>query len=213
MHPELVPRHRLGRDDDRVALLDLHVRVVVVGHPRQGRHRLALAARAEDHRLLGPQELELVGLDHQLVPDLEVAEVSRDVDVLPQRAADQADLPPCLVGHVHGLLDAVDVGGEGGDEDPAFALGNQVAEDLADRALRLGHARALGVGRIAEQQVDAAVPELGELAEVGAEAVDRRVVDLVVAGRDHKPARRLQRDGDRVRDRVRHADELRLVRP
>ena len=122
VHPQLVPRHRLRRDDDRVALLDLHVRVVVVGHPRQRRHRLALAARAEDHRLLGPQELELVGLDQQLVADLEVAEVARDVHVLPQRAADEADLPPGLVGDVHGLLDAVDVGGEGRDEDPALAL-------------------------------------------------------------------------------------------
>ena len=46
------PGHRLRRDDDRVALLDLHVRVVVVGHARQRRHRLALAAGAEDHRLV-----------------------------------------------------------------------------------------------------------------------------------------------------------------
>ena len=43
------------------------------------------------------------------------------------------------------------------------------------------HARPLGVRRVAEQQVDAAVAELGELADVGLQAVDRRVVELVVA--------------------------------
>ena len=35
VHAELVPRHRLRRDDDRVALLDLDVLVVVVGHARE----------------------------------------------------------------------------------------------------------------------------------------------------------------------------------
>ena len=66
----------------------------------------------------------------------------------------------------------------------------------------------LRVGRVAEQQVDAAVPDLGELADVGALPVDRRVVELVVAGVDDPSARRLQDDGGRVGDRVRHADQL-----
>ena len=67
---------------------------------------------------------------------------------------------------------------------------------------------ALGVRRVAEQQVDAAVADLGELADVGALAVDRRVVDLVVAGVHDPPARRLEDDGGRIGDRMRHADEL-----
>ena len=72
---------------------------------------------------------------------------------------------------------------------------------------------ALGVRRVAEQEVDAAVADLGELADVGALAVDRRVVDLVVA-RVHDPAaRRLEHDGGGIRDRVRHADELDPERP
>ena len=94
-----------------------------------------------------------------------------------------------------------------------LALRDDLPEDLADRALGLRHAGALRVRRVAEEEVDAAVAEVGEGAEVGAEAVHGRVVDLVVAGVDDAPARGLEDDCDRVRDRVRHAHELRRVRP
>ena len=70
-----------------------------------------------------------------------------------------------------------------------------------------------GVRRVAEQEVDAAVAELGQPADVGLEPVDRRVVELVVA-RVHDPAgRRLEHDRGRIRDRVRHPDELDPERP
>jgi hypothetical protein len=55
VYPKLVPRHGLRRDDDGVAFLDGHGRVVVVRDPRQGGHRLALAPGAEDHRLVRPE--------------------------------------------------------------------------------------------------------------------------------------------------------------
>ena len=66
----------------------------------------------------------------------------------------------------------------------------------------------LRVRRVAEQEVDAAVADLREPADVGALAVDRRVVELVVARVDAAAARRLEHDRGRIRDRVRHADEL-----
>ena len=66
----------------------------------------------------------------------------------------------------------------------------------------------LGVRRVAEQQVDAAVAELGELADVGLQAVDGRVVELPVAGVQDAPGRGLDDDRHAVRDRVRHPDEL-----
>ena len=160
----------------------------------------------------GRSEVELVRLDEQVVTHVEVAEVARDVDVLAQRAADERDPPAGLRGDVHRLLHPVDVRGEGGDEHTAFPLRDQVAEDLADRPLGLGHAGPLGIRRVAQEEVDAAVSELGELAEVGAEAVHWCVVDLVVAGHHDQAARGGQRDRDRVRDRVRHADELGFVR-
>ncbi len=66
----------------------------------------------------------------------------------------------------------------------------------------------LGVRRVAEQEVDAEAADLREPADVGALSVDRRVVELVVAGVDDAAARRLEDDGGSVGDRVRHPHEL-----
>ena len=71
-----------------------------------------------------------------------------------------------------------------------------------------GEAWTLGVGRVAAEEVDAPVPELGELADVCSKAVDRRVVELPVTGVKDAAGRRLDRDPDRVGHRVRHAHEL-----
>ena len=59
VHAQLVPRHRLRGEDDRVAALDGHRGMVAVRDPRQRGHRLALASRAEDHRLVRRELLEL----------------------------------------------------------------------------------------------------------------------------------------------------------
>ena len=95
----------------------------------------------------------------------------------------------------------------------AGAHGDQLAEGLADEPFGAGHARALGIRRVAEEEVDAAIAELRQPADVGAQPVDGRVVELVVAGVQDPAAGRVEHDRDRVRDRVRHADELRLERP
>ena len=102
-------------------------------------------------------------------------------EVLPHRAPDHRDRAADLDRDVDRLLHPVDVRGERGDEDTSVLLRDDLAERLADDALGAGEARPLGVRRVAEQQVDATIPELGERADVGAQAVDRRVVELPVA--------------------------------
>ncbi len=90
----------------------------------------------------------------------------------------------------------------------AAAQRDQRPERLADEPLGAGHPGPLGVGRVAEQQVDALVAELGEPADVGLEPVDGRVVELPVAGVEDAAGGRLEHDRDAVRDRVRHAHEV-----
>src|SRR5205085_8655249 len=124
------------------------------------------------------------------------------------RAADDADDAPDVDGDVDRLLHAMDVRREGRDQDAAALLRDDLAERLADDALGAGEARTLRVRRVAEEQVDAAVPELGELADVGAQAVDRRVVELPVAAVEDAARRRLDREPDRIRNRVCHPNEL-----
>ena len=119
-----------------------------------------------------------------------------------------AILRPQSTPDVGRLLHPVHVRGERRDEDPALAPREDLAERLPHHALGLRDAGPLGVRGVAEQEVDAAATDLGELADVGALPVDRRVVELVVARVDAAAAGRLEHDRGRIRDRVRHADEL-----
>ena len=182
--------------------------MVVVRDPRHRRHRLALAAGAEDQLPAARQLGELVRPQDRLLGDVHVAETPRDVRVLPHRAADERNLPSAVDGDIGRLLHPVHVRREGGDEDPALPAREDLAEGLADHALRLGDAGPLRIRRVAQHEVDAAAADLRQPADVRPLPVDGRVVDLVVAGVDAEAARGLEDDGGGVGDRVRHPHEL-----
>ncbi len=107
----------------------------------------------------------------------------------------------------------MDVRREAGDEDAALPRRDDLPERLAHDPLRTREAWALGVRRVAEQEIDAAVSELGQPTDVRLQAVDGRVVELPVAGMEHTPRGGLDREPDRVRHRMGHADELDAERP
>ena len=209
---QLVAGHWPRADDHGVPAIDVDGRVVVVGDPDERRQRLALRARAEDQHLAGLVLVELDRADQGILRHVDVAEVARDVQVLAHRAPDHADLAADVDGNVDCLLHAVDVGGERGDEDPPLPLRDDLTERLADETLRAGHPRPLGVGRVREQEIDAAVAELGEAAYIRTEAVHRRVIELPVARVQDASGLGLQHDGDRVGNRVRHPHEFRPER-
>ena len=182
----LVARDRAGADDHRVAGLDLDEAVVAVGHPGQAGHRLALGAGRADDQLVGRDVVDLVlGHDLRRVV-LEVAEVGGDPEVLLHRAADDGHLAVERGGGVEDLLDAGDVAGEGGHDDPAVERLHDLAERLADRPLGRRVARVLGPGRVRQEADHALLAEPGQDVEVGQLAVDRRVVELEVAGVDDR---------------------------
>ena len=211
-HGELVPRHGLGRHDHDVARLDRDDRVVAEGHARERRERLALRAGAQDRHLARGEVGEPPGLDERALGDVGVAEVAGDVEVPHHRAADHADLAPAPLGGVDHLLQPVDVRGERRHDHAARRVADDAAERGGDDLLALGHALALGVRRVGQQQREAVLAEPRELREIGALAVDRRVVDLEVARVQDRALVGVQRDGDGVGDRVRDADELGLER-
>jgi hypothetical protein len=142
-----------------------------------------------------------------------VAELAADGDVLAHRAADQRDLAVERRGGVDDLLHAVDVGGEAGDDDAALGAREDLLEVRADDRLRRREAVAVGVGRVAAEQQHALGAELREARDVGRLAVDRRLVELVVAGQQDRAELAGQRDGAGVGDRVRHVDQLERERP
>src|SRR5438876_824440 len=71
----LVTRHRAGAVDDRVLLLDLYEGMVPHRHSAEDRAGLALAARCEQHDLVGPKAWQLAQLDPDLPGHAEIAKI------------------------------------------------------------------------------------------------------------------------------------------
>ena len=69
-------------------------------------------------------------------------------------------------------------------------------------------ARALGVGGIGEHAEHALVADRGDSRKIGRLAVDRRLIELEVAGMEDRSNRRAQRERASPGDRVVHVDEL-----
>ena len=82
-----------------------------------------------------PVLVELVRPDQRLLRDVDVAEVARDVHVLPHRAPDDRDLAAHLDGDVDRLLHPVDVRREARDQDSALQPRDDLLERLADEPL------------------------------------------------------------------------------
>ena len=197
-----------SRDDDAVAGADLDLLVLGKRHAVERAHLLALRAGGHDDLLIERERLDLVDVCHGVLGQLHVAEIDRDLGDIFHAAARDGDLAADRRRRVDDLLDAVDVGGEGRDDDALLAAGKEPVEGLADHALAHRVAGALDVRGVREQREHALLAQLAEAREVDDLAVDGRGVDLEVARVDDgaKPGV----DGKRhaVRDGVVHMNEL-----
>ena len=182
--------------------------MVAVRHAGQCRHRLALAAGADEDDLVVAQVVELLDVDEDAGGHVQVAELGGDAHVPDHRPADHGHLAPRLVRGVEHLLHAVHVGGEAGDDDPALGVPEHLVDGRGDVALRGREAGHLGVGGVGEEEVDALLPQPGERPQVGEPAVEGQLVHLEVAGVQQRPSRGAHRDGERIGDGVVHGDEL-----
>ena len=116
-------------------------------------------------------------------------------------------------GGIQHLLDTVDVGGEGGDDDTLVAILELAHEGGAHHLFGGGEAGALYVGRVGAQAQDPLLAQLAQAGQVDDLPVDGGGVDLEVAGVDHRPHPRVDGKGHRVGDGVVHVDELHLEFP
>ncbi len=205
----LVARDHRGGQHDRVALAQLDLAMLARRHQRQRGVGLTLRPGAHDHGAsVDGGQLHDVGVGVGQVP-----QVPGDRHVADHRAPDEAHLAVHPDRRVDHLLHAVDVAGEGGDDDPPVGVTEDVAQRLADASLAGDVAGLVGVGGVRQQQRDPLVAELGEVRQVGGPGVDRRLVELEVTGVQHHPVRGVERHGHPVGDGVGHADELDVERP
>src|ERR1035437_9448825 len=185
--------------------------MVAVGHAGQSGHRLTLGAGRGDDDLLQRPDL-ILGYD-LTGSEGEVAEVGGDPEVLLHRAAYDGDFSIEFGRGVDDLLDAVDVAGEGGDDDPAFERLHDLAEGFPHGPFGERVAGVLGSGRVGQQADHAVLTQSGQDREIGAAAVDRSVVELEVARGDDSSDRRVERHAHRVGDRVADPEGLDTERP
>ncbi len=187
----LVARDRVRAEDDGVVGVQLQELGPLVGHQGQGRHGLALRAGGDHAHLAGVEVAHLVDVAQVGVRDREQAHLPGQAHVLLHRHAEGGHHPVVGDGGVGDLLDAVDVAGEAGGDDPPALVGvEQVVEDLADGGLAAGVAVLVGVGGVGQQEADALV--LGDGADgrqVGEAAVDRGEVELEVAAVEDRALR------------------------
>jgi hypothetical protein len=119
---------------------------------------------------------------------LEEAEPLRHLRVLHHAPADERDLPPELRRQAHQDLHPVDARGEGRHQQPAGRTREHLLERLDDVELRAAVAAAIDVRAVGEERQHALGAERREPVEVEVLAVERRLVDLEVAGVHDDPS-------------------------
>ena len=196
-----------GGDDDEVPRAHMHVAVAGRGHAGERAQRLALAAGGDEHDLLRRILVQLLDVDEHPFGSVQVSQLQGHLGVVGHAAAAHCHLAAVLHRQVDDLLDAVEVGGEGGDDDALFVRpAEQVRKALGHLLLGGGEAGALGVGGIAQQRQHALGAVLREGGQVGGPAGEGGVVHLEVAGLDDDARRALDGEGHRVGDGVVHMD-------
>ena len=111
-------------------------------------------------------------------------------------------LRPDVHRRVAHLLHPVDVARERGDDDALVGVGEDLPKRRPHLGLRARDAAALGVGGVRHEQQNTLPAGLGDRAVVGEASVDRRLVELEVAGVQHVADGRADERGDAVGDRV-----------
>ena len=178
------------------------------GHAVQGAHLLPLAAGGHQDLLVQGHGLDLIDVHHCVLGQLHVAQLRGHPHDVLHAAARHRHLPPAGGGGVNDLLDAVDVGGEGGDDDALLASGEEPVEGLAHDGLAHGVAGALHVGGVRQQGQNPLPAQFAEAAQVDDVAVDGGGVDLEVPGVDQHAHAGVDGEGHGISDGVVDVDEL-----
>ena len=202
------------RQDDQVFVGDRNAAVFPARHPRQRRQWLTLGSGGDEHQPFGCHHLGCANIDDVLVGDVEEAEFLGNAHIANHGAADERDSPSQSHSGVDDLLDPVDVGREARhDHPPSVGAPDEPVQRRADLTLRRPDAGDLGVGGVAEEEVDAGVAESRHPGQVGGSAVGGKLVEFDVAGVQHRSGAGVDRDRQRVGNRMVDREVLALEDP
>jgi len=204
----LVARDDRGGEDDDIRFLDGHVAVVAAHDAREDGVGLALGAGADDHDAVFRILMDVFYRDQGVLMRRYVAELLGDAHVHLHAVAVQGDFLPDLLAVGEQISDALQLGGEGADDDAMLGAADdllQVGQGSLDRHPLLGIRDAEAL-----QHQDAGRRQLGQVIVSDGLAAERIVFQQPVAGMDDRAVRRLQDDADRVDDGMLHREETDL---
>ncbi len=211
-HRLLVAGNGARGKDHAVALVQRHLRMIVIGDARQRRARLALASRAQRQHLVGGKMAVEIGAA-EVLHAVEIAGFARHLHHALHGAADHHHLAPRSLCGIRDRAQPRDVGSKGGHGDPTLGRLHQFGDGLGDLGLRRRAPFPHRIGRIADQRQHAFVAEFPQPPLVGRHADDRRRIDFPVPGMQHGAGGSV--DGQRMglRYRMRDRNELDIERP
>jgi hypothetical protein len=203
----------ITREEKMTASPRLHrdVGVLPLGDPGKSGARFALPAGADDQAALARQIAGQCVLEKWR----HVAEIAAfpggGIGSL-QRCAGHDDVAPGFSGCPGDRVQSSDVRGETGDQDPIRAALHELAQCRDNGSFRTGRTAFEDVGRVADQGGETGIAQPAQRILVGCRAHYRIGIELPIPGVEHHAGSRANRDRLRLRDRVRHADELQSER-
>ena len=181
----LIARDWVCRNDHSIAGDDLHLSVIGIGDTGQGGHRLALTPGSEQNELFQGDSVDLIQLHDDRIGQVEITEFGGDPHRVYEAAAGDADLAAVAVRRGDHLLDPVDIGGEGGEDDPVLCQAEDIVDGIPHFPFRCGEPRPVRIGGIDEGEEHTAAAQLGELEKVGELAVYGGMIELEITRVDH----------------------------
>ncbi len=106
----------------------------------------------------------------------------------------------------------MEIRGKAGDDDPLLRPHEDGPERPAHHRLGRSAAGSFGVGGVGQHEVDPVAANLREGLQICSAAVDRRLVELEVAGVEDAPVARIHNDRDGVRDGMRDRQKAAVER-
>ena len=189
----LVAGNRARREHDRVVRAELHVAVVVDRDARQRRHRLALRSGGQAQHVLRRVAADVASRESARRPGCAGSRAAaRSREFCDHPAADERDLAIELRRQVDEDLHPVDARRERRDDQPA----GRAREDLLERVDDFASPDPVKPRRSmlvlsANSASTPCAPSSREAVHVEVLAVDRRLIDLEVAGVDDDAGRRV----------------------
>ncbi len=209
---DLVSGNDGGREDDGIARGEGDGFVLLGRDTHERGELLALGAGREDHDLVRRIVPDLCRGDDRLLLHLEEAGLLRDLEIRLYGAAFGDNLLAEALGDLDDADHALELRGEGADDETALHGLDDLLEGLMHLALRDGESVALGVGGVRDEEEVLLRREHAPLLLLGIGRDAVLMIELEVAGSDDVAVRGLDSDAHRIRDRVGDGEELDLGR-